>query len=500
MDEIRVLQIGDRDWREIYTLPGEADFRYAERFEEASGKPYDIVFWDREPEEGEIMPLHRATKAHTLFVTEKVEPRGQSLWLYEGKKGRRLAEGEIQFFLDHELRNYFSKPYGEKFRFQNLAIARGFSGRVNWDGNYSVCLEGDFGETLCQTVFWRNNIPVFQGQCIDLWLEYRKSPEVEIALTVTQFVQGSIADIQQVWEFSEKELDQIVQIDNQMREGPVFVSLSARGKGELQITALHDRYSRRGHGHFLPGGERYVTSRREEIFCYFDPGDRKPPLNVYFSGYKTLEGFEGYNMMRGMGCPFLLVAEARLEGGCFYMGSEEYEGMLAGTIRKYMEELGFSSDQIILSGLSMGTFGALYYGCDIMPHALILGKPLASIGNVAANERLLRPGGFPTSLDVLHYLCGSTDREAAQRLNARFWDKFDRADFSSTKFVISYMLEDDYDMDAYATLLSHLQSEGAQVYGKGLHGRHNDNTGGIVNWFTGQFEKLLREDFGRTGK
>lgn len=92
MDEIRVLQIGDRDWREIYTLPGEADFRYAERFEEASGKPYDIVFWDREPEEGEIMPLHRATKAHTLFVTEKVEPRGQSLWLYEGKRGRRLAE------------------------------------------------------------------------------------------------------------------------------------------------------------------------------------------------------------------------------------------------------------------------------------------------------------------------------------------------------------------------------------------------------------------------
>ena len=55
-------------------------------------------------------------------------------------------------------------------------------------------------------------------------------------------------------------------------------------------------------------------------------------------------------------------------------------------------------------------------------------------------------------------------------------------------------------MDAYAALLSHLQSEGAQVYGKGLHGRHNDNTGGIVNWFTGQFEKLLREDFGRTGK
>lgn len=243
-----------------------------------------------------------------------------------------------------------------------------------------------------------------------------------------------------------------------------------------------------------------MTSEREEIFCYFDPGDRKPPLNVYFSGYKTLEGFEGYNMMRGMGCPFLLVAEARLEGGCFYMGSEEYESMLAAAIRRYMGELGFTPAQVILSGLSMGTFGALYYGCDIMPHAMILGKPLASIGNVAANERLLRPGGFPTSLDVLHYLCGSTDKAAVERLNGRFWNKFDGTDWSRSKFVVSYMLEDDYDMDAYAMLLSHLQSEGVQVYGKGLHGRHNDNTGGIVNWFSGQFERLLREDFGRAGR
>ena len=77
--------------------------------------------------------------------------------------------------------------------------------------------------------------------------------------------------------------------------------------------------------------------------------------------------------MRGMGCPFLLVAEARLEGGCFYMGSREFEDMLAEAIRSPMEELGFTPDQVILSGLSMGTFGALYYGCDIRPHALILG-------------------------------------------------------------------------------------------------------------------------------
>lgn len=243
-----------------------------------------------------------------------------------------------------------------------------------------------------------------------------------------------------------------------------------------------------------------MTSEREEIFCYFDPGDMKPPLNVYFSGYKTMEGFEGYHLIRNLGCPFLLVAETRLEGGSFYMGSEEYERVLCNAVRGYMVELGFGADEVIFSGLSMGTFGALYYGCDIGPHAVILGKPLASIGNVAVGEKRMRPGGFPTSLDVLMRLCGDTDEAAVERLNARFWNKFDAADWSRTKFIVSYMIEDDYDADAYASLIEHLRSDGAELYGKGIHGRHNDNTGGIVNWFVDQFDKILREDFGRKRK
>ena len=59
------------------------------------------------------------------------------------------------------------------------------------------------------------------------------------------------------------------------------------------------------------------------------------------------------------------------------------------------------------------------------------------------------------------------------------------------------MAEDDYDPDAYQTLLSHLCSGGVQVYGKGIHGRHNDNTMGVIHWFLGQFGKILKEDFFR---
>jgi accessory secretory protein Asp2 len=166
-------------------------------------------------------------------------------------------------------------------------------------------------------------------------------------------------------------------------------------------------------------------------------------------------------------------------------------------IRKYMDELGFTGEQVIMSGLSMGTFGALYYGCDIRPKTIIIGKPLASIGDVAINERIHRPGGFPTSLDILAFIEGDMDEVAVERLNNRFWDKFDRADWRRTKFIVSYMIEDDYDSTAYNTLISHLSAGGVQVYGKGIHGRHNDETNAIVNWFVSQYEKTLLEDFGR---
>ncbi len=497
MEKIRILQLGSEDWNGVYTLPEDAELHYEENLQQNPSKPYDLVFLDRTPRKEEIPFLHQAAKAYTLFATDHVAQNEETDWLLCSRKGRYINQSDIQEFLLSEARNYFPKPYGEKFDLLKLAVSRDFKGSIRWDGNYRVCLGGDFGDELHQIVFWRNNIPVFQGQCIDLWLEYKKDPGIRIALTATQFVRGTISEIQQKWEFSEEELDQVVRMDNQMPEGAVFLSLSAMGKGELQIIALHDRYSRRGHGHFLPGGDRYVTSEREEVFCYFDPGDLKPPLNVYFSGYKTLEGFEGYWMMKKLGCPFLLVAEARLEGGCFYMGSEEYEEMIRSAILGYMQELGFTSDQVIFSGLSMGTFGALYYGCDIRPHALLLGKPLANIGTVAAGERLLRPGGFPTSLDVLKYLHGSADMKAVKKLDARFWDKFDTADWGRSKFIVSYMMEDDYDATAYADLLKHLHSDGVQVYGKGIHGRHNDDTQAIVNWFVSQYEKILDEDFSR---
>lgn len=61
----------------------------------------------------------------------------------------------------------------------------------------------------------------------------------------------------------------------------------------------------------------------------------------------------------------------------------------------------------------------------------------------------------------------------------------------------AYMIEDDYDMTAYQQLLSRVKGKGARVIGRGLHGRHNDDTSGIVGWFLRQYNRILRDEYDR---
>ena len=112
------------------------------------------------------------------------------------------------------------------------------------------------------------------------------------------------------------------------------------------------------------------------------------------------------------------------------------------------------------------------------------------------NERISRPGGFPTSLDVINYVSDEWGQDAVDIANKRFWDKFSQTKWGGTKLVVSYMIEDDYDSKAYDMLISHLKSSKMQICGKGIHGRHNDASGDIVAWFKAQYDQILYEDFG----
>lgn len=500
LKKVRVLQLGMDDFSKSIQVSDCAEWYYEPDFSELPERDFDVAILDREITAGEFDYLIKFLRAYTLFVTENVSLKKDSITqeFFVRKIGKILSNKKMEHFLKVELPDYFSEPYGEKFKPKNLSVAQGFTGKVSWKGSSGIELYGNFGNELTQSVFWRNNIPIEKDQAIEFWLEYTKDDTVEISLEIwiIHFGYGTDPELNDVWTFTESELEHIVYVENKGKNtGHMLVSLNAKGQGHLTVIALHDRHSRKGKGVFIPGGERAVTSEREEVFYYFDPGSLKPPLNVYFSGYKTQEGFEGYYMMRKMKHPFLLISESRLEGGAFYIGSEEYENTIEHIIREHMKKLDFQNSEVILSGLSMGTFGALYYGCRIHPNTILVGKPLASIGDVAENERLNRPGVFPTSLDVLYKSYGSLSQEAASRLNNKFWDAFDHADWSNTRFVVSYMIEDDYDKTAYEKLQSHLKGSGVRIYGKGLHGRHNDNTSGIIKWFVNQYYRIIEDSF-----
>lgn len=498
MNKIHILLLGKEDWTKKYQIP---DFIELEWFDKEKKQPeglMDLVILDRNINLSEDQMLRKITRGHCLFATEHVKMKYLSTRrFFDGKMGQYLYTGDVQAFLDTEARNYYPNPYGEKFSPTSLTVSPFFQGNISCSGHFHMKLEGNFGEEFAQIAYWKHNIPVFEGQAIDLYLEYEKTEGVQIKLRVLQFVNGAIGEIQRVWEFEEEQLQDVVCIDNDGSYGPVSVSILAKGEGMLKIISLHDRHSRRGHGFFLPGGQRLVSPKGEEIFTYFEKGDRKPPFAVYFSGYRTQEGFEGYYMMRSFGCPFLLLTDPRSEGGAFYVGDEEFEYMILKEIRDKTTTLGFSKEDVVLSGASMGTYGSLYYGCRLRPHALLLAKPLTDMGSVAKNERLLRAGGFATSLDVLMKNYDSLGDEAIEAFNERLWKRFDVADWTHTKFIISYLYEDDYDPNGYQNILKHLDSEGVEVYGKGSHGRHTDNSASVMTWFKSQYKKLLEEDFHR---
>ncbi|MCE4957552.1 accessory Sec system protein Asp2 [Macrococcoides caseolyticum] len=390
----------------------------------------------------------------------------------------------------------FSGQYGDKLIPARAVVNPLYEGTIRYIGNKYLVLEDLSKEAFEQILTWKFNVYYEKQKLITLWLEFIKYGDIELMFKF-RVLDRHTHEILETFEVSGDAINKPIEIARRDNDANVTVSLFAKGRGTLHIGALHRRWSRHEFGEFIMGGKRYSDHLRDEFIYYFDPGDMKPPLNVYFSGYRSAEGFEGYFMMKKMGAPFILIGDPRIEGGAFYLGSDEYEQAIADCITNALKQLGFAFDELILSGLSMGSFGALYYGAKLLPQAVIVGKPLVNIGTVAENIRLLRPEEFGTSLDVLLTNTGQVNRDAVMQLNHKFWNIFEQVDISNITFGVSYMQDDDYDLYAYDHLLEVLSKRHAKVMGRGIPGRHNDDSLTIANWFLNFYAMILREKFGR---
>ena len=64
-------------------------------------------------------------------------------------------------------------------------------------------------------------------------------------------------------------------------------------------------------------------------------------------GIVLLRALKGTFMMKRMNAPFILIADPRIEGGAFYLGSENYEQAICKVIQNALDYLGFANNQLI---------------------------------------------------------------------------------------------------------------------------------------------------------
>lgn len=525
MEKLKILQIGEEPWDADLITPDNIEWLYCngnaiqiflEKLKskeleknnvEYIGKTstnevklwFNAVILTSEVSELQLNLLSDCLEAHTLFYDEDFQLDFCSEnGIFKRKVLRPLpfngSRKEKIIFLSRTL---FSEQYGAKLKVSDIDLNPDFKGEIIYEGNSSICFSGDFGEDFQPLFSFRYNLSS-TDKAIEIWQEYQKlQGDNSIMIEVIQYQKGSLDLILNTKYLSENDLADPYILEYDESVGFSSISIFARGDGVVRFGALHWRYSRKGLGQFLIGGERYSDSKRQEFIYYFNPGDMKPPLNVYFSGFRGAEGFEVFYMMKRLGAPFLLIGDPRIEGGSFYLGTSEYESELENVLQKYLDYLQFDHCQLILSGLSMGSFGALYYGSTFSPHAIVVGKPFTNLGDMVVNLKLRRPDDFETSMDILQNIIGSQNDEAINQFNQKFWNKFKRSNFEKTQFAISYMKHDDYDRDATPRLIDYFSKTNTLLYASGYAGRHNDNSQSINNWFTSQYKTILSDDFGR---
>lgn len=510
--KIRVLQIGHYSWFEELSIAHETQLDWhfldvtsateescRELVKEVKKRTFDVVLCTESIGSSLLEALSPVIEAHACIVNETLEQEF-SLSFRQMKCPFFMRLENKEEILDTICQFFFSGQNGSKFHVQNAAVNEKFSGGMTFLGEHRLVLNGNFSdfETENPILTWKYSLTMF-GRNKKIWLEYETYGEVSLRLTV-RGIRAGTSQIMRTWVIDQVTLKQGFEIPDQEGVGDLNFSLSVQGEGEVRVGPLHYRDSRGSYGEYLLGGNKVSDVHNEELFYYFHPGDLKPPLNVYFSGYRSAEGFEGFYMMKNLGAPFLLITDPRLEGGSFYLGSSELEQSLKAVIEDHLKKLNFSTQELTLSGLSMGTFGALYYGSFLEPHSIIVGKPLVNLGSMAEKHRIIRPNDFSTSLDLLQSTTGRQDQVGIETLNQIFWTAFDTAKFDKTQFVMAYMQDDDYDDQAYGDIIAHLSEKKARVIGKGIPGRHNDNSPAITEWFYNHYRRILEENFHRGGQ
>ena len=500
---MKILQIGFNDWSKLYKLNDELEWFFFDPtaegvFDVSTVSGFNAVLVDAFCELDVFESLEPLINPYTFIVNEYLKEAFDDRYDEFFKKKMVIYENmtKHQELIDLLPKKYFSNQFGQKLPVRKNLFSPLHTDKVWFEGTKYNTTNISYGDKFRQLLFWKLSIPYDNQYDLELWPEYKIDEGCSLEFDM-QFVQsGSSDEILFQKRYSEEELKSPILFSNSSN-GYLICSVFVKGNGLIRIGPVHYRNSRLGAGEFLPGGKRLCDTNRQELFYYFHPGNLKPPFSVYFSCYRPEEGFEGYSVIKSFGHPFLLITDPRLEVGSFYVGSNDLENQLAEIIRKYIDILGFEEEDVIFSGLAMGSFGALYYGSKFKAHSIIVCKPIVDVDYVAERTRLVRPYDFLTSLDIVKY-CDKTDddgnpvsmKESYEELLKR-WSEGEG--FGDTKLVIAHMEQDDIDDQAYFNIINTQAGKQTTIIAKGYQGRHNDENTKIVDWFVNQYNRVIKE-------
>lgn len=482
---VTVLQIGEQNW---FSKGETENFRWsfvhsADTELDAEtllpGFLFDAIIITGQLSFGRYLQLNKFLSAHRIFLVE--QQSGPILKMLGSKQYIDASQWPKQRLLALISENFYMKQMGTKMDMRVVkpvlneqSTAKQF-GNSHWEFNL---VQDDHDPNM---IMW-SDLRLVSTYDFDMWMEFEKTSNLQMELEITH-ISAPTSKILYTERLSEKDLKQGVMIHKTDEWQYLAFKLVLHGSGVLNLGNFHFRKTRHEFGTMLPGGERLIDAQRKELFVYFDSGNLKPPLNIYFAGYRANEGFEGYPMMKNLQHPFILVSDPRLEGGEFYLSDQqELEDQLVDYIKRKLAWLKFKADDLNLLGLSMGTTGALYYATLLPARNVIIGKPLINLEYIATAGRNQRPDDFLTAYDLVEDL--KADTLARPLITA------DDLKNPATNFYIIYMEQDDYDNTAMQLLLDHLGPD-VKIVQKGFEGRHNDNTGRVVEWFLIYINEIL---------
>lgn len=360
------------------------------------------------------------------------------------------------------------------------------------EGRFSAQFNGDFGtkwQQIGQLKTYATDFAIAKAH--DVWLDYEQSGTVEVQLEFVFFNQGKIQTTQTISGDALRRLNTIGDVSDYQ---DYQVLVYARGNGGLDLHVLHQRQSRHGFGLLLPGDHWELTEENEEIMSYFNPGDRKGPLIVNFSGLRLhVDGFEMLGPMRELGTPFLLFTDTRTQGGAFEIGTKHYEERVVEIIHQAMVALHLSAQEVILTGYSMGSLPAIYYAADIKPGAIVIAKPIINIGTMTANPEFPREFNQDWTLDLRRYLAGRMALDDTEALNQILWEHIQNVDWSKIPVSLFTMSQDEYDGQSLQQLLTFWATRDVALTHVIAEGPHTAKIPEMVAFITAELTKL-RDD------